>query len=103
MNSTNINETVETIEIEKPILKDKLPEDVLAYLEKTYPARVNGAGIKQSDKVDYITEEKDFMKDENVKTVGLEALGLLWFIRLKMSKKLGWGIDVTEKNKKIML
>ena len=100
MNNTNINENIETIEIEKPILKEELPKDVLAYLEKTYPARVNGAGIKQSDRVDYITEEKSFMKDENVKTVGLEALGLLWFLRLKMSEMLGWGIDVTDKEYK---
>ena len=100
MNNTNINENIETIEIEKPILKEELQKDVLAYLEKTYPARVNGAGIKQSDRVDYITEEKSFMKDENVKTVGLEALGLLWFLRLKMSEMLGWGIDVTDKEYK---
>lgn len=103
MNDTYLNENEETFELPKPEVRKELPNDVLGYLERTYPARVNGAGIKQSDKVDYITEERTFMKDENIKTVGLDALGLLWFLRLKMSEALGWGIDVTEKEYKKMV
>ena len=103
MNDTYLNENEETFELPKPEVRKELPNDVLGYLERTYPARVNGAGIKQSDKVDYIIEERTFMKDENIKTVGLDALGLLWFLRLKMSEALGWGIDVTEKEYKKMV
>lgn len=93
------NVTADTM-IEKPVLRTELPEDVLAYLEKNYPARINGAGVKQSDRVDYITEERSFIQSEAVKTVGLEALGLLWFLRLKMAESLGWGIDITGKEYK---
>ena len=66
MNDTYLNENEETFELPKPQVRKELPNDVLGYLERTYPARVNGAGIKQSDKVDYITEERTFMKDELV-------------------------------------
>ena len=50
MNDTYLNENEETFERPKPEVRKELPNDVLGYLERTYPARVNGAGIKQSDK-----------------------------------------------------
>lgn len=91
------NETI--VEIEKPVLRTELPNDVIAYLRETYPPRTNGAGIKQKDTVDYITEERSFAESENINNCimkyGLEPLGLLWFLRLQMAESLGWGIDVT--------
>ena len=87
--------------IKKPQLREKLPDNPVAYLRATYPARINGAGIKMSDNIDYITEERSFISRTEVKACisdkGLEALGLLWFLRLMMADNLGWGIDVTDK------
>ena len=62
------NETI--VEIEKPVLRTELPNDVIAYLRETYPPRTNGAGIKQKDTVDYITEERSFAESENVNKSG---------------------------------
>lgn len=96
----------ENFTLKKPELRKELPEDVIGYLNETYPPRVNGAGLKQKDSVNYITEEQDFLEDSAVikcvEKYGLQPLGLLWFLRLHMSKDLGWGVDVTGK-KRIML
>lgn len=87
--------------IKKPELREKLPDNPVAYLRATYPARINGAGIKMNDNIDYITEERSFMNRTEVKDCisnkGLDSLGLLWFLRLMMADSLGWGIDVTDK------
>lgn len=98
---------LEEFTLEKPVLRTELPEDVIGYLEKTYPARVNGAGLKQKDSVNYLTEEQDFLEDDAViqctEQYGLEPLGLLWFLRLYMAKDLGWGMDIsTEKKRKLI-
>ena len=90
-----------TFDMEKPILRKELPDDVISYLREKYPPRINGAGIEQSDNVNYITEELSFFTDENVMECvikyGMAPLGILWFLRLQMSNTLGWGIDVTDK------
>ena len=97
----------EEFTLEKPVLRTELPDDVIGYLEKTYPVRVNGAGLKQKDSVDYITEERSFLTNSAViqctPKYGTEPLGFLWFIRLYMAEELGWGIDVsTEKEMKMI-
>lgn len=97
----------EEFTLQKPILRTELPDDVIGYLEKTYPARINGAGTKQNDSIDYITEERSFLQDKAViqcaETYGAEPLCLLWFLRLYMADKLGWGMDVsTDKERKIV-
>jgi len=93
--------TNETNSIPKPQLREKLPVNPVKYLRETYPTRINGAGIKMSDNIDYITEERTFMNRTEVKDCisnkGLDSLGLLWFLRLMMADNLGWGIDVTDK------
>lgn len=93
--------TENTFDMEKPILRKELPTDVITYLKEKYPPRINGAGIEQADNVNYITEELSFFTDERVTECcfryGMAPLGLLWFLRLQMSKTLGWGIDVTGK------
>lgn len=95
----NNKENEISVEMEKPVLRTELPKDVIAYLKENYPSRVNGAGIKQTDTVDYITEERSFAESEDVNECiikyGLEPLGLLWLLRLQMAESLGWGIDVT--------
>lgn len=97
---TDNKETIK-FELEKPVLKKELPEDVIRYLKETYPPRINGAGIEQHDNVNYITEELSFLDDVNVNncimTYGVAPLGVLWFLRLRMANTLGWGIDVTGK------
>lgn len=97
----------EEFTLPKPKLRNKLPDDVIWYIEKSYPARMNEAGIKQNDSIDYITEERSFLQDpaviKCVEKYGLQPIGLLWFLRLYMAKELGWGVDVsTEKKRKIM-
>lgn len=86
----------------KPVLREKLPNNPVAFLKEVYPPRVNGAGITMGDNIDYITEERAFLENENIKECiankGLEALGLLWYLRLMMANSLGWGIEVTDKN-----
>lgn len=96
---TNVTEETKNFNMKKPTLRNELPDDVIEYLKETYPPRINGAGIAQSDGIDYITEERSFALSEDVNECiikyGLEPLGILWFLRLKMANSLGWGIDVT--------
>lgn len=95
----------ENITLVKPELRKELPEDVISYLNETYPPRINGAGIKQKDSVNYITEEMDFLENDVIikcATDGeckLAPLGLLWILRLYMAKDLGWGLDMTGKKR----
>lgn len=102
-NETGLNTDTTTMDnpINKPTLRTALPDDVITYLNTFYPSRTNGAGVAMKDNVDYITEERKFMTDEEViacvEHAGLEPLGLLWFLRLKMADSLGWGLDVTDK------
>lgn len=97
----------EEFTLPRPMLRKELPEDVIGYLEKTYPARINGAGIKQKDSVNYITEEISFLSDDAVirctEKYGMQPLGFLWFLRLYMAEELGWGVDVSTVKEKKML
>lgn len=94
--NTNTNNII------KPKLRTELPKNPVAYLKETYPTRINGAGLEMSDSIDYITEERAFMQNTAVicciADKGLEALGLLWFLRLIMADSLGWGLEITDKS-----
>lgn len=97
----------EKFTLEKPTLREVLPDDVVKYLMETYPPRKNGAGTIQKDGVDYITEEKDFFNrpeiKQCVKNHGLEPIGLLFVLRSKMATDAGWGIEVGDDDERAVL
>ena len=100
MENTNTFE----LQLEKPEIRKELPKNPVSYLRETYPPRINGAGLEMSSNIEYITEEIGFLENEAVENCiedkGLEALGLLWFLRLMMANDLGWGMDITDKKYK---
>lgn len=88
----------------EPKLRNELPENVVEYLNDTYPPRTNKAGIKQNDGLNYITQELNLFEDSDilkcVEQYGSETFLIFSFLRIEMAKDLGWGLDVTEKKRK---